>query len=50
MAAVKKDEMNHDDSGIGMEMEHEELRMTNYDGFVDIGVNEASDPADVVVC
>jgi len=50
MAAVKETETNHDDSGIGMEMEHEELRMTNYDGFVDLGVNGASDPADVVVC
>ena len=50
MVAVKEAEMNHDDSGIGMEMEHEELRMTSYDGFVDLGVNGTSDPADVVVC
>ena len=50
ITAVKETEMNHDDSGIGMEMEHEELRMTNYDGFVDLGVNNASDPTDVVVC
>ncbi len=50
MAIGKEVNMNHDDSGIGMEMEHEELRMTNYDGFVDLGVNGASDPADVVVC
>ena len=48
--ATRETEMNHDDSGIGMEMEHEELRMTNYDGFLDLGVNNASDPADVVVC
>ena len=50
ITAIKETEMNHDDSGIGMEMEHEEMRMTNYDGFVDLGVNNASDPADVVVC
>ena len=50
LAAVKEAEMNHDDSGIGMEMEHEELRVAHYDGFVDLGVNGASDPADVVVC
>ena len=50
MTAMKEAEMNHDDSGIGMEMEHEELRIANYDGFVDLGVSGASDPADVVVC
>lgn len=47
---LKESEMDNDDSGIGMELEHEELRLATYDGFIAIGVNGASDPADVVVC
>ncbi|KAL8706655.1 MAG: hypothetical protein Q9201_000289 [Fulgogasparrea decipioides] len=41
---------NPDDSGIGMEPEHDELHKDHYSGFVAEGTNIASDPADVVVC
>ena len=46
---------SHDDSGIGMDVvelpPHNESRgMPDYGGFVASEVNEASDPADVVVC
>ncbi|KAL8723458.1 MAG: hypothetical protein Q9225_000289 [Loekoesia sp. 1 TL-2023] len=41
---------NPDDSGIGMEMEQEDLRKDHYSGFVAQGSNLGSDPADVVVC
>ena len=44
----------HDDSGIGMEMElppSTPMRsLADYGGFVSSGVNGGSDPADVVVC
>ncbi|KAI4204396.1 MAG: hypothetical protein LQ350_001152 [Teloschistes chrysophthalmus] len=39
-----------DDSGIGMEPEHDELDKDHYSNFVAEGTNLASDPADVVVC
>lgn len=41
---------NGDDSGIGLEMENDELNKDHYSGFVAEGTNLASDPADVVVC
>ena len=40
----------HEDSGIGMGLEDEDLSMTKFGGFVTSGVNGGSDPADVVVC
>ena len=43
-------DQNPDDSGIGMEMEQDELRKDHYSGFVAQGSNLGSDPADVVVC
>lgn len=39
-----------DDSGIGMEPEHDELHKDHYSGFVAEGTNMGSDPANVVVC
>ncbi|KAL8665842.1 MAG: hypothetical protein Q9202_001965 [Teloschistes flavicans] len=41
---------NLDDSGIGMEPEHDDLNKHHYSNFVVEGTNIASDPADVVVC
>lgn len=41
---------NHDDSGIGMGIDNEDLSMSKFGGFVADGVNPGSDPADVVVC
>ncbi|KAL8944432.1 MAG: hypothetical protein Q9216_000483 [Gyalolechia sp. 2 TL-2023] len=49
MIEVSRDN-NLDDSGIGMEMEQEDLRKDHYSGFVTQGSNMGSDPADVVVC
>lgn len=40
----------HDDSGIGMGLEDEDLSMAKYGGFVAGGINGSSDPADVIVC
>ena len=40
----------HDDSGIGLGIDDEELAMAKFGGFVADGVNVGSDPADVVVC
>ncbi len=40
---------SHDDSGIGMGLDDEDLSMAKYTGFVAGGAN-GSDPADVVVC
>lgn len=41
---------NHDDSGIGLGMDDEDMTMAKFGGFVADGVNVGSDPADVVVC
>ncbi|KAL9007219.1 MAG: hypothetical protein Q9188_000022 [Gyalolechia gomerana] len=49
MIEVSRDN-NPDDSGIGMEMEQEDLRKDHYSSFVAQGSNMGSDPADVVVC
>ena len=40
---------NPDDSGIGLDIDQDELRSHDYSGFVS-NTNVASDPADVVVC
>ena len=39
---------NHDDSGIGMGLEEDDLNMTKYHGFIADGLG--SDPADIRVC
>ncbi|SLM39019.1 hypothetical protein LPUS_09436 [Lasallia pustulata] len=41
---------NHDDSGIGLGIDDEDMAMAKFGGFVADGVNVGSDPADVVVC
>ncbi|KAL8891112.1 MAG: hypothetical protein Q9215_001798 [Flavoplaca cf. flavocitrina] len=41
---------NPDDSGIVLETEQDDLQKDHYNGFVAVGTNMASDPADVVVC
>lgn len=41
---------NHDDSGIGLGMDDEDMSLAKFGGFVTDGTNVGSDPADVVVC
>lgn len=47
-------EQGHDDSGIGLDLDlpqHTPSRLANYEGFIaNETTNQASDPADVVVC
>ena len=41
---------NHDDSGIGLGIDDDDMGLAKFGGFVTDGVNVGSDPADVVVC
>lgn len=41
-------ELDHDDSGIGLGLDEDDLNMTKYNGFVADGLG--SDPADIRVC
>ncbi|KAI4208055.1 MAG: hypothetical protein LQ346_000219 [Caloplaca aetnensis] len=49
MMEMRRDQ-NADDSGIGMEPEHDDLHKDHYGGFVADGTNMGSDPANIVVC